>query len=110
MSQNGSYRDPMTTTNVAGVPAELRGAIARAGLSQEDACDHAGLSRTTYYRRVTSPEDWRLGELEAMAVAAGCLLSITLVPVTHEHTGRRSETGEPDAYSQPCTASTEVDG
>lgn len=91
MLQNGRYRSPMTTTSVAGVPAELRGAIARAGLSQEDACDHAGLSRTTYYRRVADPGEWRLGELERLAAAAGCTLSISLVPL---------------APAQPCTTGT----
>lgn len=80
----------MTTTSVAGVPAELRAAFARSGLSQEDACDHADLSRSTYYRRVADPADWRLGELERLAAAAGCTLSIALVPVGQ--------------ITEPCTA------
>lgn len=69
----------MTTTTVAGLPAELRAVLARAGVTQENACDAADIARTTYYRRVRAPGTWTLGELERFLAAAGLQLRVALV-------------------------------
>jgi len=70
----------MTLTNVADLPGEIRAVLARAGVPQDAACESAQLPRQTYYRRMGSPGDWRLDELERLARAAGCTLSVALVP------------------------------
>lgn len=79
----------MTTTTVAGLPAELRAVLARAGMSQEQACDEGDLSRSTYYRRVRTPGTWTLAELETFLAAAGYTLHLDLrmigeTPPAHE--------------------------
>jgi hypothetical protein len=72
----------MTTTDVAGLPAELRAVLARVQLSQESACDIAEIPRTTYYRRLRQgPATWPLGELERFLAAAGYTLRLELDPL-----------------------------
>lgn len=67
----------MTTTDVAGLPGEIRAQLARARISQEVACDAAGLPRTTYYQRVRQPGSWRVRELRELADQAGADLVVT---------------------------------
>jgi hypothetical protein len=86
----------MTLTDVAGLPAEIRASLARAGIAQEAACDAVDMSRSTYYRRQEHPDQWKLGDLVALLRNAGYGLRLELAPIaTVEHTGRASSTGEP---------------
>lgn len=70
----------MTTTDPAGIGRTLAARLAAVHKPQEVACDEANIARTTYYRRLDQPAGWRIGELEAMAAAAGLVLRITLEP------------------------------
>lgn len=70
----------MTTTDVAGVPAELRAQLARARVAQEVACAAVGVPKTTYYRAMEQPASFRLGQLAALARAAGCDLRVEFIP------------------------------
>lgn len=85
----------MTTTDVPGLPGEIRAMLARAGIAQEAACDAVDMSRTTYYRRQEHPGAWRLDELAALLRYAGVTLRLELIPAGIEHTGRAAATGEP---------------
>lgn len=66
----------MTTTDVAGLPGEIRAVLARDRISQEVACDAAGLPRNTYYQRVRQPGSWRVLELSNLLDQAGTDLVI----------------------------------
>ncbi len=85
----------MTLTITAHLAAEVRAMAARAGMTQEQLFQAAGLPRMTYYRRMETPSDFRLSELEALARAAGCTFGVQLLPLPVEHTGRATATGEP---------------
>jgi hypothetical protein len=74
----------MTVTDLAGLPAEIRASLARAGLSQESVCDNAGMTRSLYYRRQAHPGAWRLSELTDLLAAAGYGLRLELAPLGTE--------------------------
>jgi len=68
----------MTVTDLAGLPAEIAAALARAGLAQEAACDEAGMARTSYYRRKRQPGAWDLPQLRRFVRVAGAELGLDL--------------------------------
>ncbi len=74
----------MTLTITANLAAEVRAMAARAGMTQEQLFLAAGLPRMTYYRRMETPSDFRLSELEALARAAGCTFGVQLLPLPPE--------------------------
>ncbi len=91
----------MTLSTVAGLPAEIRAMLARADVPQDAACESADLPRQTYYRRMGSPADWRLGELERLARAAGCTMRVELIPLARERDeDAREEAAAADEYGQ----------
>ena len=75
------YREPMTTTDLAGLPAEIAAALARAGLAQDAACDAAEIPRTSYYRRKATPGAWYLGELDRFLAVADVALGVQIGPL-----------------------------
>lgn len=71
----------MTLTDTPGLPGEIRAALARAGISQEAACDAADIPRTSYYRRQSNPATWQAGELVRLLAAAGYRIRFELEPM-----------------------------
>lgn len=67
----------MTTTDVSGLPGEIRAQLARARISQDAACEAAGLPRRTYYRRDAMPSTWLVAELADLVDQAGADLAIS---------------------------------
>jgi hypothetical protein len=68
----------MTTTDLAGLPAEIAAVLARAGIPQDAACDAADIPRTSYYRRKRQPGAWRIQELEEFLATANARLEVHL--------------------------------
>lgn len=71
MFRLGRYSGPMTSTDIPGLPAEILGLLARAGLAQDAAMEHAGIPRQTWYRRKEHPTGFKLAELERLADILG---------------------------------------
>lgn len=71
----------MTTTDLAGLPAEIAAVLARAGLAQDAACELAGIPRTSYYRRKTTPGAWQVGELIDFLATADVTVRVELGPL-----------------------------
>jgi len=78
MFHSARYRGPMTTTDLVGLPAEIAAALARAGLTQDAACELAGVPRTSYYRRKAFPGAWTIDELREFVGTAGVRLEVDL--------------------------------
>jgi len=58
-------------TNLNHISANVRAEIARAGIGVGAVLVRAGMSRTTYNRRLRAPAEWELGELQAIAEVLG---------------------------------------
>jgi len=71
----------MTTTDLAGLPAEIAAALARASLAQDAACELANIPRTSYYRRKRAPGAWQVDELRDLLATADVTLQVALGPL-----------------------------
>jgi uncharacterized protein (DUF2384 family) len=71
----------MTATDIGGLPAEILGQLARAGLAQDAAMSAAGIPRQTWYRRKDHPHSFRLEELARLAGLMGLEVRVELVPL-----------------------------
>lgn len=69
-----------TTSTRRAVAAEVRAAIARAGLHPTAVADKAGISRTTFRRRISGASPFTIDELVATANALGVDVSSFLNP------------------------------
>lgn len=69
-----------TTSTRKAVAAEVRAAIARAGLHPTAVADKAGISRTTFRRRISGDSPFTIDELVATANALGVDVSTFLTP------------------------------
>jgi hypothetical protein len=81
MFRLGRYSGPMTPTDIPGLPAEILGLLARAGLAQDAAMEHAGIPRQTWYRRKEHPFGFRLVELQRLADILGMELVLQFRPL-----------------------------
>lgn len=69
-----------TTSTRRAVAAEVRAAIARAGLHPTAVADKAGISRTTFRRRISGQSPLTIDELVAIANALDVDVSTFLTP------------------------------
>ena len=80
----------MTPTDIPGLPAEILGLLARAGLAQDAAMASAGIPRQTWYRRKEHPAGFRLGELARLAALINLEVRVELVPMGLERLTERA--------------------